>query len=841
MLHELMVKDDFNANKSVLWVCKNQPAGSSQRLKPRNKRTTNRNSGRESKDVFDEFVSHSDVKQILYKETEKILGTTCGMCILQDFEAITPNNLARTVETVEGGGLVVLLLESVKSLTQLCSMQMDVHSRYKTEAYSKVVPRFNKRFVLSLISNESCLIIGDDLTVLPNSHECVSFLKSEEQTSITHELPRILETFQGHPFKSLLSIAKTADQFKAVIGFIEAITEKRSNHTVALTAGRGRGKSAALGVSIAAAIISGYSNIFITSPDPENLKTLFQFIIKGLTTSGYRENIDFEVIRSSIPTVNKSIVGINVSRGTRQTIQYIQPTRSDLLGQAELLVIDEAAAIPLPIVKSLMGQYTVFMASTINGYEGTGRSLSLKLIQQLRDQQSGQKSRDKSFLSRTLKEINLNEPIRYAIGDPIEQWLNNLLCLDASVVRRTLPIENCPKPSECSLYCINRDNLFSFNSESEEFLNKVMALFVESHYKNSPNDLQLLSDAPAHQLYVLMATDEPLCAVQLALEGGISKNSVRRNLNRGLRADGDLIPWLLAQQFQSENFAGLFGGRIVRIATHPDYVSKGYGARALELLQEHFKNVPEQAVPQFQVTASPITDEINSPDSTTIPSLLTAVSQIMPPYIHYLGVSYGLTSQLNKFWKTAGYSPVYLRQSSNELTGEHSCIMVKVLEGRDDKWLSEFAAGFHRRFINLLNYEFSGFTVVQALSVIDGERVAATKYDNNPRKLNKFGLEELLLSGSDLKRLESYANNLLDFAVIIDLLPMIAQLYFNDRLPTSLKLSIIQSAFLLGVGLQKKSIDAVSEEFNLPVNQALALFTTIIRKVTSSFREILDE
>lgn len=37
------------------------------------------------------------------------------------------------------------------------------------------------------------------------------------------------------------------------------------------------------------------------------------------------------------------------------------------LGQAELLVIDEAAAIPLPLVKSLLGPYLVFMASTING------------------------------------------------------------------------------------------------------------------------------------------------------------------------------------------------------------------------------------------------------------------------------------------------------------------------------------------------------------------------------------------------------------------------------------------------------------------------------------------
>lgn len=72
-----------------------------------------------------------------------------------------------------------------------------------------------------------------------------------------------------------------------------------------------------------------------------------------------------------------------MTRNNRQTIQYISPTDAHLLNTADLLIIDEAAAIPLPLVKGMLGPYLVFMASTINGYEGTGRSLSLKLISQL--------------------------------------------------------------------------------------------------------------------------------------------------------------------------------------------------------------------------------------------------------------------------------------------------------------------------------------------------------------------------------------------------------------------------------------------------------------------------
>ncbi len=49
-----------------------------------------------------------------------------------------------------------------------------------------------------------------------------------------------------------------------------------------------------------------------------------------------------------------------------------------------------------------------------------------------------------------------------------------------------------------------RDTLFSYHKASESFLQRMMSLYVSSHYKNSPNDLLLMSDAPAHSLYVLL-------------------------------------------------------------------------------------------------------------------------------------------------------------------------------------------------------------------------------------------------------------------------------------------------------------------------------------------------
>ena len=55
-------------------------------------------------------------------------------------------------------------------------MSMDVHSRYRTEAHDDVVARFNERFILSLGSCESCLVVDDELNVLPISggQECAT-------------------------------------------------------------------------------------------------------------------------------------------------------------------------------------------------------------------------------------------------------------------------------------------------------------------------------------------------------------------------------------------------------------------------------------------------------------------------------------------------------------------------------------------------------------------------------------------------------------------------------------------------------------------------------------------
>ncbi|KAK9271864.1 hypothetical protein L1049_002229 [Liquidambar formosana] len=603
-LHYMLSKAVVKSRPTALWCYKDKLELSSHKKKRAKQIKKLMQRGLldpEKVDPFSLFVESGGLTYCLYKDSERILGNTFGMCILQDFEALTPNLLARTIETVEGGGLIVLLLRSLSSLTSLCTMVMDVHERYRTESHTEAAGRFNERFLLSLASCKACVVMDDELNILPISSHIRSITPvpvkedSEGLSEAEQDLKNLKEQLNDDfPVGPLIRKCCTLDQGKAVITFLDAVLDKTLRSTVALLAARGRGKSAALGLAIAGAIAAGYSNVFVTAPSPENLKTLFEFVCKGFDALEYKEHIDYDVVKSANPEFKQATVRINIYKQHRQTIQYIQPHEHEKLSQVELLVVDEAAAIPLPVVKSLLGPYLVFLSSTVNGYEGTGRSLSLKLLQQLEEQsQMPTKSADSSLSGRLFKKIELSESIRYASGDPIESWLHALLCLD--VTNSIPPISRLPPPSECDLYYVNRDTLFSYHKDSELFLQRMMALYVASHYKNSPNDLQLMADAPAHHLFVLLGpVDESknhlpdiLCVIQVCLEGQISHKSAIKSLSEGHQPSGDQIPWKFSEQFRDKVFPSLSGARIVRIATHPSAMRLGYGSTAVDLLKRY--------------------------------------------------------------------------------------------------------------------------------------------------------------------------------------------------------------------------------------------------------------
>jgi N-acetyltransferase 10 len=180
-----------------------------------------------------------------------MLSCAC-VAAAQDFEALTPNLLARTIETVEGGGIVVLLLSSLDSLTSLYTMAMDCHARFRTESHQHVTGRFNERFILSLTNCPACIFMDDELNILPVSSHVRTLealgpgAEADADGAGGAELRELRATLaETAPAGALLGCCRSLDQAKAVVTFFDAVSEKTLRSTVALTAGRGRGKSAA--------------------------------------------------------------------------------------------------------------------------------------------------------------------------------------------------------------------------------------------------------------------------------------------------------------------------------------------------------------------------------------------------------------------------------------------------------------------------------------------------------------------------------------------------------------------------------------------------------------------
>jgi N-acetyltransferase 10 len=113
------------------------------------------------------------------------------------------------------------------------------------------------------------------------------------------------------------------------------------------------------------------------------------------------------------------------------------------------------------------------------------------------------------------------------------------------------------------------------------------------------------------------------------------------------------------------------------------------------------------------------------------------------------------------------------------------------------------------------------------LSILDtSEKSAITTVSTSAQVSHYF-------SAFDLKRLESYSQNLLDYHVILDLLHSLARLNFLNALTSNgekIKLSAAQGAIFIAIGLQKKTVEEVEADLGISVSQILALFAKAVRK-----------
>ncbi|XP_071040994.1 RNA cytidine acetyltransferase [Parasteatoda tepidariorum] len=237
----------------------------------------------------------------------------------------------------------------------------------------------------------------------------------------------------------------------------------------------------------------------------------------------------------------------------------------------------------------------------------------------------------------------------------------------------------------------------------------------------------------------------------------------------------------------------------------------GYGKRALQLLCQYYN--------------SETNDSASLNESRVMP-LLYELKDSPPERLEYIGVSYGLTTELLKFWKRAGFVPLYIRQTTSDVTGEHSCVMVK----SENQWLKDFYSDFSSRFVSLLPSAFKSFSGSLALSVLHCKHL-------RPIKGLSAAEMQWFVGPLQLKRLAAYSNNLIDHHLILDVLPGISKLYFSGHLGSHF-LSSLQEVILLCIGLQNKSIEMTSNELNMEPQQVMGCFRKAVKKIVNYLNSV---
>ncbi len=226
----------------------------------------------------------------------------------------------------------------------------------------------------------------------------------------------------------------------------------------------------------------------------------------------------------------------------------------------------------MPILHKYLNKPRVVYSSTIHGYEGAGRGgFSVKFLKKAREK-------------RSFKELHMDEPIRYAYGDPIEKWLFDVLLLDAEPAELTEEDYELIKRKEVYLEEPDLDDWFENDRED---LRNFVGIYILAHYRNRPSDVALLADAPPHhEARVLrLKNGKIVTAIQIAKEGGIPKNVIDK-MAKGYKPRGNIIPDMMVKHHYLKEFARLKGYRIVRIATHPDaWTWGGSEARPLNSLR----------------------------------------------------------------------------------------------------------------------------------------------------------------------------------------------------------------------------------------------------------------
>ena len=424
-------------------------------------------------------------------------------------------------------------------------------------------------------------------------------------------------------------VCRTAEQQQAVDAICHVVHGHRRRPLV-LTADRGRGKSSALGIAAARLLQEGLKRILVTAPNLRAANALFQQADRLLPGA---------------------LCGAPELRWNECRISFMAP---DALlehpQQADLLLVDEAAAIPAPLLEELLRRHSrIVFATTIHGYEGTGRGFAVRFRERL------------DRLTPGWRALHISSPIRWHEGDPVEQFTFRALLLNASPARDE-DVAGATAES-CTALQLDRDQLLN----DELLLGELFGLLVLAHYRTRPSDLRNLLDCPDLSVHALLHDGHLAAAALVVREGGLDEELANRIWLGHRRVHGHLLPQSLAVHAGFPEAASLRYARIMRLAVHPAARRRGMGTRLV----------------------AEITDEGRDAGLDAI------------------GTSFGATPELLDFWHRAGFRTTRMGLRREASSGSHAALMLHPLSVRGKTLCQDMQARLREQLPGLFAHPLS--------------------------------------------------------------------------------------------------------------------------------------
>ncbi len=553
-----------------------------------------------------------------------LLGRTREVVVYDCHDRFVPNALGAVSGAVDGGGLLVLL---TPDLDRWPTIRDGFGESLAVPPYGPddVTGRFRERLVRTIRRHPGVSVValdgttaGDDVDGRdePTGARIERDGRTDPPpaTARSRPTPPSNATFPAAAYEACL----TADQARAVRA-LESLAEPGS--AVVVESDRGRGKSSAAGLAAGALALTG-ADVLVTAPAFRNAAEVFERAgeLDEVESAGDGESRD-----------------LRTAAGGR--VRFLPAAEAaSLPGNPDVVIVDEAAGLPVGLLDRFLAAPAVAFCTTIHGYEGAGRGFSVRFRERL-----------SAAEDRRVRDVRLEEPIRYARDDPVEAWTFDALLLDArpavdaAVADATL--------EETSYRTLDPDALLA----DDHRLAEAFGLLVAAHYRTEPNDLARLLDAPNLSARALLARDRIVAVALLAREGNLPAD-LRRSMYEGSRVRGNMVPDVLTSQLRDEAAAESQGVRTVRIATHDALRGSGFGTRLLDRIHAEFA------------------DDLD-----------------------YFSVGYGATPQLLRFWRRAGYRTVHLSTTRNDASGEHSAVMLRPETDAGKVLLDRHAVAFRDR------------------------------------------------------------------------------------------------------------------------------------------------